>query len=308
MSDFERDEQKRQVDVSRHAPRHRMPAGEATMRPVLERLSRGEARDDRRPAESVPLAEPIHARGARVSPKFPLLMTGRLAVSLGLIALLTTVSVTFLQSKAKHLAPTAAADKPKAKQRSSAVDMPKTIHTVTLRPKTKTVARTGLSIVLGQPASSLAQSAPSVADRIEAVASNPPRLQSETAAALTAPLKMWAMFPGEPVAAAPNPAAESADAEDAKVAAPKPAASAPHHRAKARRHVRRHRRHYARHHSRRHRRHTARIESQPAREQASATQPVKNAFIQAAMDSIFGDGGGSASESVGTAASGAAFR
>ena len=167
VSDFV--ERKYHLDVSRYAPpQYRVPAGEATIRPILERLSRGISQDDPNSASalSVPPAEPIHAQDAFPPPKIPLSMTERLAVVMGLAAVLATVSVTFIQSKAEHPASAASADTSETAETSDIADRPKKVHTVTVRPAPTMVAEAQSSTVAKQPAPPPAQSGASVADRI----------------------------------------------------------------------------------------------------------------------------------------------
>ena len=140
MSTSDFDERKNGLDVSRFAPpRHRRPDGGATIAPVLERLSRGAAEDDpdATRAQSVPPVEPIHMHDAPSSLTIPLSMTGRLAVAMGLFAVLTVASVTFLESKAERPASAVA---PGAPEMAGASDMPKTVRTVSLRPDAAAVA------------------------------------------------------------------------------------------------------------------------------------------------------------------------
>ena len=144
MSTSDFDERKNGLDVSRFAPpRHRRPDGGATIAPVLERLSRGAAEDDpdATRAQSVPPVEPIHMHDAPSSLTMPLSMTGRLAVAMGLFAVLTVASVTFLESKAERPASAVA---PGAPEMAGASDMPKTVRTVSLRPDAAAVADTVL--------------------------------------------------------------------------------------------------------------------------------------------------------------------
>ncbi len=308
------------TNVSRYAPpRYRVPAGEATIRPVLERLSRGEGPDNSKPVEPAPPVGPIHAQTAPASPKFPLSMTGRLAVAMGLIALLITVSVTFFRSAARHSASAAAADtlktRKKTAQTSPAVDMPKIVHTVTLRPETTTVGEAGPSTDLSRSSPPPERPEAAIAGRDAAAATQPSPLHAKAALALTAPLQMWAMFPGEPSAAASNAAAAPPKVDNVNEAAPARTASVPRHRTKVTKHVRHHRRRYARHRSKRHQTRSAAAKPQqaaPAPTEASAAQPIKKMPIQVALDKIFGNSTGSATDAASGAAapatSGAAFQ
>ena len=307
MSTSDFDERKNSLDVSRFAPpRHRRPDGGATIGPVLERLSRGASEDDpdATRAQSVPPVEPIHMHDAPSSLTIPLSMTGRLAVAMGLFAVLTVVSVTFLESKAERPASAVA---PSAPEMAGASDMPKTVHTMSLRPDATTVAE--------PPSSAAAQAAPSSpppptgnAGRGAPAATSPARPMAEPALALTVPLKAWAMFPDDPSARAWEPAAEPPKAkavDGGKDAAPKRAAVR-RHRAKATKHARR-RRHV--------KRRPVRVAAPaapaaqtapPAEAQANAAQPVKKLPLQAALDSIFGSQDEGASGDAAPAATGAA--
>lgn len=309
-------ERKNLRDVLQYAPpRYRVPAGEATIRPVLERLSRGISQDDANSACAliVPPAEPIHVQDAFPPPRIRFSMTERLAVAMGLAAVLATVSVTFLQSKAEHPASAASADTSKTAAASDIADRPKKVHTVKFRPATTMVAEAQPSTVANEPAPPSAQSGASVADRIEAVATKPAQPRPEAERALTAPLAMWAMFPA---ASASGPWASSTEPPDVKDVkdAPERTASVPHRKAKATKHVRHHSRRRARSQRARSaaaKRRLARQAATPAETQANTVQPIKKFPIQAALDAIFGNSGDSNDRASGGAApatSEAAFR
>jgi len=306
-------ERKYHRDVSRYAPpQYRVPAGEATIRPILERLSRGISQDDPNSAFalSLPPAEPIHVQDASPSPKISLSMTERLAVVMGLAAVLATVSVTFLQTNAEHPASAASAGTSKTAETFDIADKPKKVHTVTLRPETTMVAEAQSSTVAKQPAPPSAQSGASVADRIEAVGMKPAQPRPEAERALTAPLATWAMFPAAPASGPWSAATEPADVNDVKDA-PERTASVPHRQAKATKHVR----HNSRRRARPQQAQSAAAKPQqaaaPAETQTNAAQPIKKFPLQAALDAIFGnrdDSKNSASGSAASATSGAAFR
>ena len=309
-------ERKYHRDVSRYAPpQYRVPAGEATIRPILERLSRGISRDDPHSASalSVPTAEPIHGQDAFSSPKIPLSMTERLAIVMGLAAVLATVSVTFLQSKAEHPASAASADTSRTAETSDIADKPKKVHTVKFRPETTIVAEAQSAPVVNEPAPPPAQSGASVADRIEAVGMKPAQPRPEAERALTAPLATWAMFPAAPASGPWSSATEPPDVTNVKDA-PEQAASVPHRQAKATKHVR----HSSRRRARPQQAQSAAAKPQlakqaaaPAETQANAAQPIKKFPLQAALDAIFGNHGDSNDSASGGAAPttrGAAFR
>ena len=298
MSALDLDEGKNRLDVSRFAPPHiRTPRGEATIRPVLERLSRGERQQNSNSAaaQSVPPVEPIQIQDASPSPKFPLSMTGRLAVAMGLVAALTTMSFTFLKSKAEHPASAASTDSPKTVDKtvaktvetSAMADGPKQVNTVSFRPD---------------------QAAASISDRADALPAKSATTGAGSELPLAAPLTMWAMFPDDPATPAWNPAAGQPNAGDVEHAAAKPAARTPHRTAAAK-HTVRHKRRTASRRSRRRHTRTATAKPQPqqqaeapAETQAAATQPVKKLPLQAALDKLFGNAPDGASNNADSAA------
>lgn len=314
MSTSDFDGRNDRLDVSRYAPpQYRVPDGQATIRPVLERLSRGEPQDDSNSAsaQSVPPVEPIYVQDAPPSLKIPLSMTGRLAIAMGLVAVLATVSVTFFKFRAEHPASAASADAGGAVKTSGNPDMPKVVRTVAVRPETTTVGEAQASAATTEPASSPARSGASVADRIEAIGMKQVQLRPEAALALTAPLTLWAMFPPAPTSGPGNSLAAPPNVDDVNDAAPEQTAGAPQRKAKVTTPSR---------HNRRRRARTTQTRSAaarpqqaiaPAQTEANAVQPTKKLPLQAALDAIFGnnadsDGGGSGAAAPAT--TGAAFR
>ena len=313
MSDLNNtDARKHRADGSLFAPRrHRVPPDEAAVMPMLERLSRGEsdhASRARKP-ESVPPAEPIRAprHAPLAGSRLPLSATGRIAVVLGLVMTVTAVSAALLKSNAQHPATTdtakalkASSDKQaeakiqaknqvKDQAKVQSTDMPRTVHTVAIRPQAATAA----PIVGTKPAS-----------------------PAETAQTLPDALRTWVMYPDPQVAQAPAfTTGEGSKTESAKTSEPtkisepvKEAAKKPahaHHKAKAKRTARRHRRrHRVRHRSVR----TA-AKPQPVQQAQAApptaAEPTKKMPIQAAIDAMFG-GSDSASSSGGASGGGSA--
>lgn len=315
MSAMDIDARKNGTGVLQYAPPQYRTSDEATILPVLERLGRGEPEhaSGAAAAEPVPHAEPIRMRGAASSSKFPLSMTGRLAVAMSVIAAVMTVSATFLPSKAQHPVPIKVLKAARATKPQQTV-VPQTVHTVPIRQEATAVSGARLSSAAPPPVSPPPQA--SVADRGSgAWYSDVPR--AEMARSLTAPLQVWAMFPDDGSTAA-RPAGAPSDAHggqsDAKGPASKPATAASHRTATATRHVRRHRRHVARHRShRRYRRRTRAAAARPqrlppAQQQADATQPIKKMPIQAALDRLFGNTDDGASGAAAPASAGTAFR
>lgn len=314
MSASDLGDRKIRIDVSRYAPpQYRPRAGETTIAPVLERLSRGEPYGDSEWRDAQPMlpAGPIDAWSA--SPKFPLSVTGRLAAAVGLLAAVATVSITFLQSKAEQSASVQVAKASKSK----ASDLRTMVHTVSIRPKTTTVGQTRASTIPNRPAPSPAQLAASLADRAAGVAPQNTKLRAEPALALTSPLKMWAMFPDEPPSRPGHGSVRQPAADHAKETATKHVTRAPHHWAMTAKHVRRHRWRYARYYTRRRRTRTADAKPSPAQQAAPAPsqarpQPIEKTPIQAVLDTLFGNSGDGASDSpsvrAAPAQTGAAFR
>ena len=176
--------------------------------------------------------------------------------------------------------------------------MPKKVHTVSIRPDRETVGQAP-SAELSQPA--LAQSDAGLSDRADAIPAKPVTTGAASAPPLAAPLKMWAMFPDD--AGGWNSTAEPPKAGDVKPAAPKHAAHTPHRTAAAK-HVTHHKRRLASHRTRHRHTRTAATKPQPAQQaeapaetQAAATQPVKKLPLQAALDKLFGNAQGDASNS-----------
>lgn len=308
MSASDHDEGKGRLGVSRYAPRHIRAPREETIRPVLERLSRGLSEDGSpsAPPQPAPLEDAIHMQDAP-PPKFPLSMAGRLVVAMGLAAVVAAASFTLLESRAERVAPKATAAAPEVSQKPATMqakaadkpsDMPKVVRTVTLRPETTTATESGSSTSENQSASFRERDA----NESLGATSTPPRV--ENALALTAPLTLWAMYPGEASGPAATPADTPPSADETKT--PERAASPAHRKARRVRHARRH--------SRARKVRTAASRPKPAPTgEASASQPIKKAPIQAALDAIFGtNGGGGAAESAsGRAApapTGAAFQ
>jgi hypothetical protein len=299
------------IDVSRFAPpKYRMRAGAVSIGPALERLSRGVSDGDPESttAQSVPPAEPIHLQDASPSLKIPLPMTGRLAAAIGLVVVLTAASVTFLQSNAKHPVSAASDDAAKTTDKTmkaaGIADMPRPVRTVTFRREPETVGDAQASAVVRQPAPP--QAGASFTERLDALAGKPAEPHVDNAPALTAPLTLWAMFPGDPSADDEGTETASANAEEGEGAqgVASTQAAVRRQRAKAANEARRQRYTQGR------RTRTAATKPQSdetAETQANAAQPTKKFPLQAAIDAIFGNGGG-ASGSRAPATTGAAFQ
>lgn len=336
MSTSEFDGRNDRLSVSRYAPpQYRTSPDEATISPILERLSRGASHDNPNPetAQAVPPIEPIQIQQPHDRPSsltIPLSMTGRLAVAMSLVAVVTAVSVTFFKSRAEHPAPVAAAQTSETSETSpntdmskpdvSKSDLPKTVHTIAVRPETTTVGDAHASAATEQTAPPI-DANPSVADRIEAIGMTPQETQKEpqagSALALTEPLTLWTMYPAAPGAGPWGSSAVPPDANAVKDA-PSPKASVPHREAKAVTPNRRHRRHTARRRTRPQQTRSAAATPQQAaapEEQANAAEPSKKFPLQAAIDALFGNSGSSndaasnsAAPAHAPASTGAAFR
>ena len=298
MSDSSNDARKDRADVSGYAPRHhRATPDETTILPVLERLSRGQSdgASQARSVDPAPAAEPIRERHTLSSPRLPLLATGRLAVAVGLVVAVTAVSAAVMRSRAAHptatdtAAPGIKRALAKDQAKVPATDMPRPVHTVTIRPQAAELQPTP-------------------------VEDTQPAAHADTVQPLMAPLKTWAMFPDTATAQASGSAAtDGAKVEDAKnIEATKQSEPAKtsepakevvrkpahvRHKARARRTARRTRRHHRV--RRRHVRTAAKPQPVQQAQGATPTQPVKKMPIQAAIDSIFSGGGSSSGASGG---------
>ncbi|HZD89708.1 MAG TPA: hypothetical protein VE224_06390, partial [Pseudolabrys sp.] len=225
LRDF--DARKIRIDVSRYAPPQIRGTASGRM-PARERLSRGapDGADSNAADAAVPgtphpaaLAESIKLSPA--SPRMPLSMTGRLAVAVSLVAGLTVLSASYLESKAQnHAAAGIALAKASAKPVTAVAktrpsDLPRTVHTIAFRRAAATVGE-GHTSTIAERTAPLRQ-ADAAAPRRGAIASP----KTETAPALSKPLKVWAMFPDKTSgvwhgAAKPAPAGDTADVKDAK--------------------------------------------------------------------------------------------
>lgn len=271
-------------DVSRYAPRrHRVPGDEATTLPVRERPSRGESGGASQ-AFAQP-ADPIRVRRILSSSRLPLSATGRVAVAIGLVAAVTTVSAAMMHSKAERPAATDTAKAPPVKKDQAKVqttELPRPVHTIAIRPQAATA----------------------------------PAAHADTAQALPDALKTWVMYPDPQVAQASastttdgsgmedakksEPAKEADKKTEKKEAAQKPAHA--RHKAKAKHTARRHRRHRVR---RRHVRTAAKPQAVQQAQAAAAppatAEPTKKLPIQAAIDALFGGSGDSGASGGGSA-------
>ncbi len=309
-SDF--DERNNRLDISRYAPpRYRVPTGATAMRAARERLSRGASAHDSNvaAAQYVPPDEPIQVQTSQTGSRWstiPLAASGRLAVAVGLAAVLAIGSVTLLKLPAGHTAAVPAAQPRDTARPARALDLPRPVRTVTVRQDPAPAGDAQVSAAAPQPAPLSAQPA-SLAERIGATGRIPAQPRVTPALAVTAPLKMWAMFPGGASAGEDDTATGAAKAGEQQDASDNtPAQTAGNRKPKAVKQARR------RHRARPRRTRSAAGKPRPARQAtAEAVQPVKKLPLQAAIDAMFanrnssGDGG---SAGVAPATTGAAFR
>jgi hypothetical protein len=326
MSALELNEREDLADVLHFAPpRVRHSADESTIRPVLERLSRGEKQGHSDAAAvAQPLAKdaPIVMQAMPRAPKIPFSMAGRLALAMGIVAALAIPAVAFLKPRVEQptspAAPAAAPTQISALKKAAAI---KKVHTISFQPKDPTAPETHAT--LKQPASSaVQQSAPpstrpaspparreaSASGGIATASASPGQPRVQSALALTSPLKLWAEFPGDPASAAWGPPVgpskvNRSKEKSADAVAPEHAARVRnHHRAAAARpvqhharHARRHRRHYSRRHrARRRAAPTSRTQqtAQAADSQTATTAATKPNPVQAVINAILGKNSG----------------
>lgn len=318
MSALELHDHEDQAGVSHYAPpRVRGHAEERTIRPILERLGRGEKDDNSHAASAQPLAEdaPLATRDILRAPKIPLSMAGRLALAVGLAVALAIPAAAFLTPRAEQTVPAVPAETPK----KVPAETPKKVHTISIQAKKPITPELATTSVVKPPASPLAQPTPPKAQPassaeqpvslpVQAPASSagdvgqakPAQSRAENAPALLAPLKSWAMLPVDTASAGWTPAAQPPNQGAAEPPTEKsihePAASHTarprrHHHVIAARHVRHHRRHYVRRHHRV-RGHAepqpAQQVAQPADSQTATVEQTKPNPIQAAINAILG--------------------
>jgi hypothetical protein len=255
------------------------------------------------------------------APKIPFSMAGRLALAMAIVAALAIPAVAFLKPHVEQAAsPAAPAVAPTQISKIKKVPAIKKVRTISFQPTAPTAPEAHPDSVLKQPASYVVQqsasSSPtraasppaqretsasgSIAMASAGVAAQP---RGQNALALTAPLKLWAEFPGDRASAAWSPPAGPSKEKTADAAVPEHAVRIPtHHRAAATRpvqHHTRHARHRRRHYSRRHRARrpampTSRTQqtAQAANSQTTSTGATKPDPIQAVINTILGKNSG----------------
>jgi hypothetical protein len=316
MSALGHNDRKDLADILHFAPpRARSFADESTIRPVLERLSRGENQDDSITAIAKPLLQdtPIIAQASPRAPKIPITMAGRLALAMGLVAALAIPAVAFLRPRAE---PPPSSTVPVIPKKPPAI---KKVHTISFQAEKPTGPKLDSDSVPKQSTSAVEQPAPpppagpgSAAARQEASASDgaifastgPVRSHTEGALALTAPLELWAKFPGGPASAGWRPPVGPSKTNSAEKDAVEHAAPIPHRdRATATRRGRHHAR-SARRNGRHYRRRRsvrrpaapvsqlAQQTAQAADSQAATTAATKPNPIQAVINAILGKNSG----------------
>lgn len=290
MSALGLDDRKNPGGVLHYAPRRlRAVDDETTIRPVLERLSRGEGR--------TPTARMIRKGGVAAMPpvdfeaaaRNSLPMAARLAVAGGVVALMAALGAgVFIWPR---MTGHAAASTTGAAPSAAATTLPTPVHTVSIRQGDDARGDSLLTMIDKNPAR-----APKMAPIVsaDAGAAAAPAQSAAGADPAASPLKLWAMMPADTAPPGWTPAGQQAMDQAApvdKAAAPK-AAPPPHKTATVR-----HARHVV-HHRKWHRRRrvaTAPVQAEAQAEPPAQTdqpQPIKKLPLQAAIDRIFNNGGG----------------
>jgi hypothetical protein len=276
--------------VLSYAPRrHRHDDDGTTIRPVLERLSRGEGREPGPRLVRRAIVHHLPPADVGTSAATAMSMGKRLAITIGALATTAVVGVgvfELLPRSETQAAVAAAAAPANVPKTDLAAALPKPVHTTTIRKADDATT----APITAEPSKQLSQAnaAPGLvnASGTAAMAAADPSLPGDAAAM---PLQLWAMASlgassGWPEAARHdgNAALAATSAQpsrpDASAATHPPAAA--HHT----RHVASHQR--TTHHQRRHAGSQAGDQTTENGEQS--TQPIKKLPLQAALDRIFG--------------------
>lgn len=292
MSALGLDDRKNPGGVLHYAPRRlRAVDDETTIRPVLERLSRGEGRTPAprmiRKGAGVAAMPPVDFEAAA---KNPLPIAARLAVAGGLVALMAALGagIFIWPRTADHAAASTSGAAPSA----AATTLPTPVHTVSIRQGDEARGDSSLTMIDKDPAR-----APRMAPIVDAGAAAEPAQPAAVADPAASPLKLWAMMPEDTAPPGWTPAGQQAMDQAApvdKAAAPK--AAPPPHKTATVQHAR-HVVHRQRKWHRRRRVAAAPVQpaaqaEQPAQTDQAQPQPIKKLPLQAAIDRIFNNGGG----------------
>jgi hypothetical protein len=296
MSALGLDDRKNPGGVLHYAPRRlRAVDDETTIRPVLERLSRGEGRTPAprmiRKGGGVAAMPPVDFEAAA---RNPLPIAARLAVAGGLVALMAALGagIFIWPRTADHAAASTSGAAPSA----AATTLPTPVRTVSIRESDKTGGDSSLSMLDKDPARA-PQMAPTVSAAVGAGAETVPARSAAAADLAASPLKLWAMLPAETSPSGWTPAGQQAMDQAApvdKAAVPAEAAPPPHKTATVQ-----HARHVVHRPRKWHRRRrvatapvqTATQTEQPAQADQAQPQPIKKLPLQAAIDRIFNNAG-----------------
>ena len=276
MSVMEADEQDSGT-VLHYAPRHLRQPEECSIRPILQRLSRGEGEA---PAETKP-ETPVHVAIELDAPRkaigWPLFAT--CALSAGLSAGLAVLAIGWL---APYKAESARID---------AIQLdPKSVHTVSFKPDTPVAKQETLAAAPSE--SDLQKQAPESSPPIQPKEAPPPS-RTETHDNHVAPKELLALWSGIPADVPPAAAAEETTVEaaapdepvSAKAETP-PARQTPHRAAPESR----------RHAHPRHRMHVVRVHPAPRRQAAQPAAAAQSANVTplgSALQSLFQRSAGS---------------
>jgi hypothetical protein len=310
MSALKTSDDTRPTNPFRYAPpRARMPQDDGTIRPILERLSRGES-------AYAPLQQTMRAgadpaetsRGRRGAWAF----IGCAALSAMLSAGVAIGAVTWLGSGSRTANASASAPAATESKPAEVVDLsPKTVRTLSFKPDTapKADAIVKEQASIAPAADPAPATPPALAAAAPAAEASPAPQPAQTASvdastdAVTNPLLSaspptppkellahWSGVPATVGAAQPTEAPASPPPEAKEDTPTAAAAESTHHRAASRashRHARVHRRHHAR-------TQTAHVQAAPAQQPASPQATAQPANALQAFQSLFNGGGGGA--------------
>ena len=274
----------------------------STIRPVLERLSRGEGRTPAprmiRKGGGVTAMPPVDFEAAA---KNSLPIAARLAVAGGLVALMAALGagIFIFPRTADHASASTSGAAP-----SAATTLPTPVHTVSIRELDKRGSDLSLSMIDKDPARApqMAPLVPALAGAAAEVAPSPVPVQPALASdPSTSPLKLWAMMPADVSPPGWAPAGQQAMDQAAPVdnaAGQPPETATPSHKTATTQHAR-HVVHRQRKWHRRRRVTTAPPPAQataqadqPAQADQAQPQPIKKLPLQAAIDRLFSNAGG----------------
>jgi hypothetical protein len=283
MSALRLDDRRSTGGIFAYAPRRGRRADDgASIRPVLERLSRGEGRE---PGPRLVRKAVVHHAappGVEAMAKTPIPMVARLVIAAGLAVATAVIGAgVFIPHDTMH----ASASKSGAAQSSetsSAPAVPKAVHTLAIRKGDDAAASS--TVIKDAERVRQTEAVPPAAASASAAVTGPSSAEfTPTADPVGSPLALWAMLPADvaPVSSGTGQTAVD-EAPSARDGATKPEAGASSHKT-----IRTHRARHSLRHRRPSRHRVALAPAEPAAPQPAQPQPVKKLPLQAAIDRLF---------------------